>query len=372
MIPFKRKMLRRLVEQISPVLPGPAADVVKAALGIASPPEPGAKAPAGWQSCMGRPSVMPDLSALMGRRNATARPAAGAAQPIEGSFVSRSLATPVGPLSYKVFTPAGEAKPTAMVVMLHGCSQDAADFAAGTGMNAVAQREGLLVVYPEQSRSANMSRCWNWFLAQNQGRDRGEAAAIAAVIQAEMTQHGIAPGRVLVAGLSAGGAMAAIMAEVYPELFGAVGIHSGLPVGAAHDMASAFSAMRHGGAVAPSDTGPQASRVPTVVFHGDADSTVDPGNAVAIVARIAARENGLKAETESGKATGGRGYLKTTGRDPEGRVRFESWSIKGAGHAWSGGATAGSYTDPAGPDASAAMVGFFLHQLGATRQAVVV
>ncbi len=364
MIPSKGKVLR-LVEQLAPVLPGPAKDVVRAALGIGKVSARVEAAPhPSWATCMAKPGVMPDLAALLGRggkeRRPGPQPGTGA-----GTFTARSLATPVGPLSYKLFQPTGVTPPKALIVLLHGCTQDADDFAAGTGMNAIAQRENVLVAYPEQSRGANMSRCWNWFMAANQRRGHGEAAAIAAVIQALMTEHAIEPGRVFVAGLSAGGAMAAIMAETYPELFGAVGIHSGLAFGAAHDMASAFSAMRHGGPSVPAETGTLAAGVPTIVFHGDADTTVDPSNAAAIVARFTARETGLAPSTERGQTANGRAFTRSVGRDATGRVRFESWLVQGAGHAWSGGSAAGTYTDPKGPDASAVMMRFFFDQIDA-------
>lgn len=159
--------------------------------------------------------------------------------------------------------------------------------------------------------------------------------------------------------------MAAIMAEAYPELLGAVGIHSGLPVGAAHDVSSAFAVMRHATPSAATPADPSARGVPTIVFHGDADATVDPAHATAIVDRLYAREAGLRPATEHGAEPNGRRWIKVTGSDSAGHLRFESWTVKGAPHAWSGGSPAGSYTDPAGPDASAAMVRFFREQVGA-------
>ena len=363
MQPFKTR-IARLVEQLAPTLPGPAAEVVRAALGVGEPSDNGLKP----FPCLGRPGIMPDLSALLGRRGPLRRPRAEEPAPDTGggSFTSHTSPTPSGVTSFKLFEPGLPEPPTALVVMLHGCTQNADDFAAGTRMNALARDYNLLVAYPEQGRAANPSRCWNWFLARHQRRGDGEPAAIAAVIATVASRHGIAAGRVMIAGLSAGGAMAAIMAEAYPELFAAVAIHSGLPVGAAHDVSSAFAAMRH----AASTTGrgaeiaPVPGGVPTIVFHGDADSTVDPGNATAIVARLNAREAGLRPSTEQGVQPNGRPWTKVTGRDAAGRLRFESWTVKGAPHAWSGGSAAGSYTDPSGPDASGEMVRFFSDQLG--------
>lgn len=361
MQPFKTR-IARLVEQLAPNLPGSAAEVVRAALGVGEATNGAAKP----FPCLARPGLMPDLSALLGRRGPLHRSRPG--DPAEGTeggtFSTHTASSPAGVYSYKLFEPGLFELPTALVVMLHGCTQNADDFAAGTRMNALARTENLLVVYPEQARGANPSGCWNWFLARNQRRGDGEPAAIASIVGAVMTAHGIGAGRVMVAGLSAGGAMAAIMAEAYPELFAAVGIHSGLPVGAAHDVASAFAAMRHATAGAAANAAATSDGVPTIVFHGDADSTVDPGNAAAIVARLHARESGLRPATQHGVQPNGRSWIKATGRDAAGRLRFESWTVKGATHAWSGGSPAGSYTDPSGPDASGEMIRFFRDQLG--------
>lgn len=360
MQPFKTR-IARLVEQLAPTLPGSAAEAVRAALGVGKP----AEGPPTSFPCLARPGLMPDLSALLGWRNPLQRPQPGTSDgsPGNGTFTSHAASTPAGLITYKLFEPGQPEPPTALVVMLHGCTQSADDFAAGTRMNTLAQAHNLLVAYPEQARAANPSRCWNWFLARNQRRGEGEPAAIAAVIGAVAAAHGIAAGRVMVAGLSAGGAMAAIMAEAYPELFAAVGIHSGLPVGAAHDVSSAFTAMRHAAARPAAAIAPGSSGVPAIVFHGDADATVDPGNATAIVARLSAREAGLRTATQQGVQPSGRNWTKASGRDAAGRLRFESWTVAGAPHAWSGGSPAGSYTDPSGPDASAEMVRFFRDQL---------
>lgn len=361
MQPFKTR-IARLVEQLAPTLPGSAAEVVRAALGVGETTD-GAPKPF---PCLARPGLMPDLTALLGRRSPLHRPRPGdpAGGSAGGTFTTHTSSSPAGVHSYKLFEPGLPEPPTALVVMLHGCTQNADDFAAGTRMNAMARAENLLVVYPEQARGANPSGCWNWFLTRNQRRGAGEPAAIAAIIGSVMATYGIEAGRIMVAGLSAGGAMAAIMAEAYPELFAAVGIHSGLPVGAAHDVASAFAAMRHATKGAVAGAAPTVGGVPTIIFHGDADSTVDPGNAAAIVARLNTREAGLRSATQHGVQPNGRSWTKATGRDAAGRLRFESWTVKGATHAWSGGSPTGSYTDPSGPDASGEMIRFFCDQLG--------
>ena len=256
-----------------------------------------------------------------------------------------------GARDYKLYVPANlPAGRVPLVVMLHGCTQSPDDFAVGTRMNRLAEERGVLVAYPAQPAAANAQRCWNWFQPEHQGRG-GEPALIAGIVEAIRATHQVDGGRIFVAGLSAGGAAAAVLGAAYPELFAAVGVHSGLPVGAARDVPSAFAAMRRASPVAPG-----LAAVPTIVFHGDADSTVDPGNAVEVVAQAAA---GNRVEEQRGTA-GGRPYTRAVHRDARGRVVAENWTVHGGGHAWSGGDPAGSYADPQGPDASAEMLRFFL------------
>jgi poly(hydroxyalkanoate) depolymerase family esterase len=258
-----------------------------------------------------------------------------------------------------------------VVVMLHGCKQDSEDFARGTGMNEVAARDGFLVLYPEQLRKANGMGCWNWFDAQHQRRGAGEPAMIAALVEATVAAHGGDPRRVYVAGLSAGGAMAAALGELYPEVFAAVGVHSGLPPHAAHDVASAFGAMRKG--VTAAVAAKSAVAVPTIVFHGTGDRTVAPANGHALVQRQLAtrRADGIALERVESRAPGAneRGVLRGATReqwvDAQGQVLVESWRVVAGPHAWSGGHPDGSFTDPQGPSASEAMAQFFLrHRQG--------
>jgi poly(hydroxyalkanoate) depolymerase family esterase len=237
-------------------------------------------------------------------------------------------------------------KPLPLVVMLHGCKQDPDDFAAGTRMNEAALERGFAVLYPAQAQNANPSRCWNWFKHNHQGRGRGEPALLAGMVREVTKRHAIDPRRVYVAGLSAGGAMAAILGEAYPELFAAVGVHSGLPVGSAHDVKSAFEAMRHGAAGTSTGRAP-----PTIVFHGDRDATVHPVNGERLVAPRAAAS---APEIEQG-----RGHTRRTYRDADGRAIAEHWTVHGMGHAWSGGSPQGSYTDARGPDATRELLRFF-------------
>ena len=266
---------------------------------------------------------------------------------------------------YRLFEPArrrGDAERRPLLVLLHGCTQDAADFASGTAMNEFAAQHDCLVAYPEQSKNANSGRCWNWFLPEHQQRDQGEPGMIAALTRQVLQSTDADPQRVYIAGLSAGGAMAITVAQLYPELFAAVGVHSGLARGLARDMASAFTAMRRGpAAVAPAEA--PAIALPTIVFHGESDRTVHPDNAELIV------QHGLDALTQQGlelqldtrlHAASARPALRSRYVDNAGRSWLEHWKIESGPHAWSGGSTKGSFTDPNGPSASAAMLEFFL------------
>jgi poly(hydroxyalkanoate) depolymerase family esterase len=251
-----------------------------------------------------------------------------------------------------------------LVVMLHGCTQSPDDFAAGTRMNQLAEEHGCLVLYPAQDAAANASRCWNWFSPAHQGRDRGEPAIIAGMTRQVVQEFGLDERRVYVAGLSAGGAMALIMGMTWPDLFAATGVHSGLAFEAANDLPSAFAAMRDGAPAARPGRTPRPRRiVPTIVFHGDGDGTVHPRNGDQIIEawqRVMSADGGAPAPlVESGRAEGGHGYTRTRSRDAGGRVVLEQWLVHGAGHAWSGGSPAGSYTEPKGPDAARAMLRFF-------------
>ncbi len=283
-----------------------------------------------------------------------------------GSFISQQFDSPAGSRPYKLYVPAaynGTALP--LVVMLHGCTQSPDDFAAGTRMNVLAEEQGFLVCYPAQTSSANSSKCWNWFSAADQHRDHGEPSIIAGITRAVMAQHAVDPRRVYVAGLSAGGALAATMGQAYPDLYAGVAVHSGLACGAATDMSSAFRVMRQGSAAQLVSAKTTVPAVPTIVFHGDRDTTVNPVNGDEVAAQILKGET-LRTEIDDGQVPHGHSFKRTRYIDRNGRAVVEQWNIHGAGHAWAGGSSAGSYTDPQGPDASREMLRFFTDHVGTT------
>jgi poly(hydroxyalkanoate) depolymerase family esterase len=323
--------------------------------GLDAPPVP--EAMRGFLDRMGRLGPAPGLAG----RPAPARPSAPL--PEGARFEERSHAGEAGSRAYKLYVPSGYAgQPVALVVMLHGCTQSPDDFAAGTRMNELAEERTLLVAYPAQPASAHPSKCWNWYSAGDQRRDRGEPALIAGITRQVMRDFAVDPGRVYVAGLSAGGAAAAIMASAYPDLYAAAGVHSGLACGAASDLPSALAAMRQGGAPAPAGPrrgGRHGRPVPTIVFHGDGDRTVNPVNGDQVIAQAGAPAD-LETTVIRGRAPGGTAFTRTVQAGADGRPVLEHWLLHGAGHAWSGGSPAGSYTDPRGPDASREMLRFFL------------
>ncbi|MBY0224404.1 MAG: PHB depolymerase family esterase [Hyphomicrobium sp.] len=280
--------------------------------------------------------------------------------PAAGAFITKSLSNAAGKRDYKLYIPSVASRsphePRPLIIMLHGCTQSADDFAAGTRMNFAAEGNGCFVAYPEQIAAANTSKCWNWFETKHQSRGRGEPSLIAGIAEQIMKDHNIDPRRVYIAGLSAGGAAASVVAEAYPDIFAAAGVHSGLACGVARDMPSAFAAMqgRHG-----LYTSTRESLIPTIVFHGDADKTVHPRNGADVVAGAAAG-NTYPREVERGISPGGRSFTRSIQRNEGGQSVIEDWVIHGAGHAWSGGSPAGSFTDPSGPDATTEMLRFFL------------
>jgi poly(hydroxyalkanoate) depolymerase family esterase len=282
--------------------------------------------------------------------------------PDGGQFLAASYSNQAGSRDYKLYVPSGyRGQAVPLVVMLHGCTQSPDDFAAGTRMNVIAEEHTCLVAYPAQAASANASKCWNWFSPCDQQHGQGEPSLIAGITRQIMRDYSVDPDRVYVAGLSAGGAAAAIMGMTYPDLYAAIGVHSGLACGAASDLPSAFAAMSQGAAVAVRGCGRYRQLVPTIVFHGDQDSTVHPRNGDQVIAQSrASASTGLQTRMQHGRVPGGHLYSRTLYADARGQTILEQWVIHGAGHAWSGGSPAGSYTDPRGPDAAREMLRFFL------------
>ena len=298
------------------------------------------------------------------------------AKAMPGEFADRSFSNSSGTRSYKLYVPTtylGKRMP--LIVMLHGCTQDPTDFAAGTGMNQLADQHGFLVVYPAQSAAANGMKCWNWFNENDQQRDGVEPSLIAGITREVAAQYNVDARRIFVAGLSAGASMAVIMGATYPDLFTAVGAHSGLPYRAAHDVSSALAAMRAGRAQQLRHTNPPArdstqpaaaTLVPTIVFHGDNDKTVNSDNGADIVEQFVSKAASLripfKRTTHERRAVNGREFTTTCYGDASEPPALEYWVLHGAGHAWSGGFADGSHTEESGPSASAEMVRFFFAQ----------
>jgi poly(hydroxyalkanoate) depolymerase family esterase len=330
-----------------------AAALLQRALG-GSPVTAVPAGPATW-SPPAAGGLLERLTSGLGRAvsaSAPARPGAGGGMP-RGTHTCAA-----GSRDYALHVPSGDTDaPRPLVVMLHGGKQNAADFAAGTRMNELADRHGFLVVYPEQSAAANSGGYWNWFSPAHQQAGQGEPAIIAGITRRVMAEHAVDPSRVFVAGLSAGAAMAAVMAGTYPQLYAAAGVHSGIAHGAAHDIPSAFAAMRTGGCPT------RRLSVPVIVFHGDADRIVALANGGNVVASRLLDERGVITHTSTHRdPRSGRASTRSVYVNAAGLVLAESWTVHGGAHAWFGGDPIGSYTDPAGPDASAEMIRFFLEQ----------
>ncbi|KQP56300.1 esterase [Methylobacterium sp. Leaf111] len=351
-----------IIDMVAPTIPGGA--WTEAGLGQAAPDD----AAAATKTAPMRPGLsetlrdlrerFPKMSAVPGLAEGFGSSHGASVVVPEGArFEERTFSNAAGSRTYKVYVPsgyAGQALP--LVVMLHGCTQNPDDFAAGTRMNALAEEQTFLVAYPGQPQSANMQKCWNWFNAGDQQRDRGEPSIIAGIALAVVKEFSADRSRIYAAGLSAGGAAAAIMADTYPDVFAAVGVHSGLASGAARDMPSAFAAMNGGGTPKARKVG---AGVPTIVFHGDADRTVSLINGDQVIAQAAPKEKLTRAVSQ-GKSDHGMSFTRTVQTNASGGAILEQWTLHGAGHAWSGGSTDGSYTDPKGPDASREMMRFFM------------
>jgi poly(hydroxyalkanoate) depolymerase family esterase len=295
----------------------------------------------------------------------TAAPeAAPAPSAAVSSFEWATYTGPAGTRRYKLFVPAAYETwfPPPLVVMLHGCTQDPDDFARGTRFNALAEPAGAIVVYPEQTAQLHPQKCWNWYEAANQHAGAGEPEIIAGITREVMARYPVDPARVYIGGVSAGGIMAINTAATHPDLYAAVGVHSGTAYGAASDLPTALAAMRSGPSngdslVAQARTILRAAGrdwLPVIVFHGGADAVVNP-------------ENGRRLASQWALAGGAKDFLRsqeeigglTVVKDRFGPA-VELWIVQGLGHAWSGGSPEGTYTDARGPDASREMLRFFL------------
>lgn len=293
-----------------------------------------------------------------------------------GRWIERSYGDEPERLRYRLYLPdrPDGSGPPALVVMLHGCTQSAEDFAAGTRMHELAESEGFLLVLPEQRPDAHPQRCWNWYDPAHQRRDAGEPALIAGIAREVLAEHGADPDRVYVGGISAGGAMSLNVAAAYPDLFAAVGVHSGVGYAAAQDVEEALRVMREGppepafrAEALRAAMGERARVLPLLAIHGSEDAVVDPVNSDALAAQWTLvmgwiRGGGPPPRLHQRRGEeGGRAFSQAVLSDPEGEGSIvEKWRVEGLGHAWSGGSPGGSYTDPAGPDASREMVRFFL------------
>ena len=311
------------------------------------------------QDMLNRMGINIDLQANIDRAidvGTIMHPAPAVPLPEGAQFIKSSYTNHAGTRNYKLYIPSsyhGQAMP--LLVMLHGCTQDPDDFAAGTQMNQVAEEMECLVAYPEQTANANHSKCWNWFNAIDQQHGQGEPSIIAGIAQQIIEDYPVNERQVYVAGLSAGGAMAVIVGTLYPELFAAVGVHSGLPFASAQDLPSALTAMKRG-VSAPRKAGDGSQ--PIIVFHGDGDTTVNPRNGEQVIEQRLHSHKG-KPSVQSGSVPNGHRYTQTTHTKADGKPLGEHWVVHGAGHAWSGGSNSGTYTDAKGPDASREMLRFF-------------
>jgi poly(hydroxyalkanoate) depolymerase family esterase len=313
----------------------------------------------------------------------------------QGRWVAGSVSNSSGARNYKLWVPKGYSgkTPVPLLLMLHGCTQTPDDFAAGTRMNDIADAKRFLVVYPEQPSEANAYKCWNWFLPEHQSRGAGEPALLAAVVEHVRASYKVDVQRVYVAGVSAGAAMAVICGTTYPDIFTAVGVHSGLQYKGATNLLEALAAQTKGAGPDPNRQGllayqaingvrPGARKagVPVIIFHGSLDAAVNPANADQIVKQWAKTGDYLDDDgdnntvddqadaTTNGAVVGGYAYTKQVYNDAAGRPIIEKWIVQEMKHAWSGGSAAGTYTDAKGPDASAEMWRFFSsYKLGSPR-----
>ncbi len=272
--------------------------------------------------------------------------------PAKGNLHASIAFAAAGARRYYVYKPPGvkRTEKLPLVVMLHGCGQDAKGFAASTQMNQVAARERFIVLYPEQDRVANAQGCWNWY-GTDTGRAQGEAAIILAAIDQVCLFHPVDDGRIAIAGLSAGASMAALIASRYPGRFEAVAMHSGIGTGLAHSSASVLGAMR-GRGTGPAHAPAKSAVLPALlVIQGNKDHVVAPVNGAQAVIRWAA-VSGARAGHARAVQRGSRYRSTVVDWCADKRIVATLCEVDGLGHAWSGGAMAHAFSDPKGPDAA--------------------
>lgn len=289
----------------------------------------------------------------------------------DSTFTWHQIETADGPRRFMLYVPSGHdgKKRAPLLVVLHGCTQDPENIARGTRFNQLAEERKMLVAYPEQPQKSNSLKCWNWFDQSHQLRDKGEPALIANITRKVMADYKIDTKRVFIAGVSAGGAMALITSYSYPEIFAAAGIHSGIAYGAATTIADALRAMI-AGAQDSSTLGALVTKAiaspksfPAIVFQGEVDKSVKALNSHQIVSQLGALSAGGLKQLADTAAVTPQGYHYTRriyGAGKKGKPVVEEWTVAELGHAWSGGSTEGTYTDPKGPDAGREMIRFFM------------
>jgi poly(hydroxyalkanoate) depolymerase family esterase len=293
--------------------------------------------------------------------------AADTARVIAGEYESEH-----GVRSYRLYVPAGPGRTARpLVVMLHGCAQTAAELATAGRLDSLGAEFGALVLLPEQPATANPLRCWNWFVPAHQARDAGEPAIIAGLTRHIAREHGADAERVVLGGLSAGGAMAVLTGLAYPDLYAAIGTHSGVGWRVAGDVPGAFAAMRGGGVDAAAQAraahaamGARARVVPVIAIHGAADTVAHPTATDGLVAQLAALHRlvapGAELRADTSRMEAGGYPVEVRRYTAGGRVVLEHWVVAGLAHALSGGDSAARWTDARGPDAAREMLRFML------------
>jgi poly(hydroxyalkanoate) depolymerase family esterase len=312
-------------------------------------------------------------SVVVGLGTAAQTPAPAQAAALPGTYVSGTYTSSEGARQYLAYVPSTYSpdRPAPLLVALHGCLETADSFRRLTRLDEVAQADGFVVVFPQQSVLANPSACWNWFLPGDLHRGSGEPSIIAGITGLVQQRYRIDPGRIFVTGASAGGAMSAIMGATYPDLYAAVGVGSGCEYDGAPCSALGGTDPTIAGTAAFREMGPRARELPVLVFQGDSDVVVAPINAAQDVRQWQvtadwADDGSLNgsvprtpASTVDGQVPGGESYTVRRHVDGAGAELEQYWLVHGMGHAWGGGCACETFADPAAPDESRVMYAFF-------------